>query len=158
MWCIGNLHTSLVGVKNGIVTLEDSFRVLRSCIYFYHMTQQFHIEVFPGRNENLYPPKDSYKNVHSNLICNRQNLKTTQILTSRTMHKHVTLYTWYLRADTANLWGQNIICLWWVGNDGKEKHMATFSDDRHILYLDQHGKDHLPEMILTTCPTLYAVL
>lgn len=35
----------------------------------------------PKRNENLYPQKELYKNVHNRRVHNSRNLETTQIFT-----------------------------------------------------------------------------
>lgn len=71
-------HIFLMGVKSGTTTKHSCMVFYKDKHTTYHMTQQFHLGIWPRGKNNICSYRDIYSNIHSSFL-NGQKLKIIQM-------------------------------------------------------------------------------
>ena len=73
----GNMHTLLVGLKSVQSLLKKYGGSSKHLRQNYDMTQQFSSSVYIWKKTKTLIWKDTYSNVHGNIICHLQDIEAT---------------------------------------------------------------------------------
>ena len=95
MWSNRNTHSSLVGMQNGITTLEDSLAVSYKAKHSLGVWSSNCVPRYlPNHVENICPHKNSHRDIYSSFIHNCQNVEATK----RSFNRRRVNKLWYIQA------------------------------------------------------------
>lgn len=87
-----NSHALLVGMENGVTTLENICQCFEVKPTPNLLPSQFTPNYLPERNKNLCPHKDLHTDVHNNIICDRQKREMALTFINRETGKQIVEY------------------------------------------------------------------